>query len=52
MFNQGERVEANTSTAWTYLMYAGSWVGGPLRMEYVALALAWMVTVGAAVAFG
>ena len=26
VFNQGERVEANTSTAWTYLMYAGSWV--------------------------
>jgi arabinofuranosyltransferase len=40
VFNQGERVEANTSTAWTYLMYAGSWVGGPLRLEYVALALA------------
>jgi arabinofuranosyltransferase len=40
VFNQGERVEANTSTAWTYLMYAGSWVGGPLRMEYVALTLA------------
>ncbi|WP_324681966.1 terminal beta-(1-_2)-arabinofuranosyltransferase [Mycobacterium sp. 663a-19] len=39
VFNQGERVEANTSTAWTYLMYAGSWVGGPMRMEYVALAL-------------
>ncbi|BBZ42223.1 terminal beta-(1-_2)-arabinofuranosyltransferase [Mycobacterium conspicuum] len=40
VFNQGERVEANTSTAWTYLMYVGSWIGGPLRMEYVALALA------------
>jgi arabinofuranosyltransferase len=40
VFNQGERVEANTSTAWTYLMYVGSWVGGPMRMEYVALALA------------
>src|ERR1700758_1267798 len=40
VFNQGERVEANTSTAWTYLMYDGSWVGGPMRMEYVALALA------------
>jgi arabinofuranosyltransferase len=40
VFNQGERVEANTSTAWTYLMYAGSWVGGPMRMEYVALVLA------------
>lgn len=40
VFNQGERVEANTSTAWTYLVYAGSWVGGPERLEYVALALA------------
>src|SRR5665213_1878202 len=40
VFNQGERVEANTSTAWTYLMYVGSWVGGPVRMEYVALTLA------------
>lgn len=40
VFNQGERIEANTSTAWTYLMYAGSWVGGPMRIEYVALALA------------
>ncbi|MEE2851070.1 MAG: terminal beta-(1-_2)-arabinofuranosyltransferase [Actinomycetota bacterium] len=45
VFNQGERVEANTSTAWTYLMYVGSWVGGPLRMEYVALALALVVSV-------
>jgi arabinofuranosyltransferase len=44
VFNQGERVEANTSTAWTYLMYAGSWVGGPLRMEYVALTLALMLS--------
>ena len=40
VFNEGERVEANTSTAWTYLMYAGGWVGGPMRLEYVALALA------------
>jgi len=40
VFNAGERVEANTSAAWTYLMYLGSWVGGPLRMEYVALACA------------
>jgi len=45
VFNQGERVEANTSTAWTYLMYAGSWVGGPMRMEYVALALALFLSV-------
>ncbi|HTM84562.1 MAG TPA: hypothetical protein VL179_06605, partial [Mycobacterium sp.] len=40
VFNAGERVEANTSTAWTYLMYLGSWLGGPVRMEYVALAFA------------
>src|SRR6202012_4402498 len=45
VFNQGERVEANTSTAWTYLMYIGSWVGGSMRMEYVALALALALSV-------
>lgn len=45
VFNQGERVEANTSTAWTYLMYIGSWVGGPVRMEYVALTLALVLSV-------
>ncbi|ORW31689.1 hypothetical protein AWB91_15575 [Mycobacterium paraense] len=45
VFNAGERVEANTSTAWTYLMYVGSWVGGPMRMEYVALALALTLSV-------
>jgi len=45
VFNEGERVEANTSTAWTYLMYVGSWVGGPMRMEYVALALALVLSV-------
>lgn len=45
VFNQGERVEANTSTAWTYLMYAGGWVGGPLRLEYVALTLALVLSV-------
>lgn len=45
VFNEGERVEANTSTAWTYLMYLGSWVGGPMRMEYVALALALALSV-------
>lgn len=40
VFNAGERVESNTSTAWTYLVYFGSLIGGPLRLEYVALALA------------
>jgi arabinofuranosyltransferase len=39
VFNAGERVESNTSTAWTYLVYLGSVIGGPLRLEYVALAL-------------
>lgn len=40
VFNAGERVEANTSTVWTYLTYAGGWLGGPVRLEYVVLALA------------
>ncbi|MEO8814457.1 MAG: flagellar motor control protein ZomB [Mycobacterium sp.] len=40
VFNVGERVEANTSTVWTYLVYAGSWLGGPVRPEYVVLAFA------------
>jgi arabinofuranosyltransferase len=40
VFNTGERVEANTSTMWTYLIYLGGLVGGPVRLEYVALVLA------------
>jgi arabinofuranosyltransferase len=40
VFNVGERVEANTSTLWTYLLYLGGLVGGPVRLEYVALVLA------------
>jgi arabinofuranosyltransferase len=39
VFNMGERVEVNTSTLWTYLLYLGGVVGGPARLEYVALAL-------------
>lgn len=39
VFNAGERVEANTSTLWTYLIYLGGWIGGPVRLEYVALVL-------------
>src|ERR1700692_4056582 len=39
VFNMGERVEVNTSTLWTYLVYLGGVVGGPVRLEYVALAL-------------
>lgn len=45
VFNAGERVEANTSTVWTYLMTLGSWLGGPVRMEYVALAFALVLSV-------
>ncbi|WP_006242490.1 flagellar motor control protein ZomB [Mycolicibacterium tusciae] len=45
VFNAGERVEANTSTVWTYLIYFGAWVGGPVRMEYVALFLALTLSV-------
>ncbi|MGA9488916.1 MAG: flagellar motor control protein ZomB [Mycobacterium sp.] len=40
VFNMGERVEANTSVVWTYLVYAGSWLTWPMRLEYVALVLA------------
>jgi arabinofuranosyltransferase len=45
VFNAGERVEANTSVVWTYLVYAGSWLSWPMRMEYVALALALLLSV-------
>jgi hypothetical protein len=31
VFNMGERVEVNTSTLWTYLLYLGGAVGGPVR---------------------
>jgi arabinofuranosyltransferase len=40
VFNEGERIEANTSVVWTYLMYAGGWLTWPMRLEYVALVLA------------
>jgi arabinofuranosyltransferase len=40
VFNQGERVEANTSLVWTYLVYLVSALTRPLQLEYVALALA------------
>ena len=45
VFNAGERIEANTSTAWTYLVTLGAWLGGSVRMEYVALALALTLSV-------
>ena len=49
VFNPGERVESNTSTAWTYLTYVGSVIGGPMRLEYVALALALVLSVAGVV---
>src|SRR5690349_19862815 len=45
VFNAGERVEANTSTIWTYLIYLGGWIGGPVRLEYVALVVALVLSV-------
>jgi arabinofuranosyltransferase len=45
VFNKGERVEANTSVVWTYLVYAGSWLNWPMRLEYVALVLALLFSV-------
>ncbi|MET0456681.1 MAG: flagellar motor control protein ZomB, partial [Mycobacterium sp.] len=49
VFNAGERVEANTSTVWTYLVTLGAWIGGPLRLEYVALTLALTLSVAGVV---
>ncbi|MEO3759937.1 flagellar motor control protein ZomB [Mycobacterium sp. B14F4] len=45
VFNAGERVEANTSTVWTYLIYLGGLVGGSVRLEYVALVFALVLSV-------
>jgi arabinofuranosyltransferase len=45
VFNAGERVEANTSTVWTYLIYLGGLIGGPVRLEYVALVLSLVLSV-------
>jgi len=49
VFNAGERVESNTSTLWTYLNYIGAVVGGPVRLEYVALTLALSLSVAGVV---
>ncbi|MGV0792088.1 flagellar motor control protein ZomB [Mycolicibacterium sp. XJ1819] len=45
VFNAGERVEANTSTVWTYLVYVASLVGAPMRLEYIALFLAFVLSI-------
>ena len=49
VFNAGERVEANTSTLWTYLTYVGALVSGPVRLEYVVLVLALVLSVAGVV---
>ncbi|WP_422626417.1 flagellar motor control protein ZomB [Rhodococcus sp. (in: high G+C Gram-positive bacteria)] len=48
VFNIGERVEANTSTLWTYLVYGFGWVTGA-RLEYVVLGLALVLSTAAVV---
>ncbi|WP_028476023.1 flagellar motor control protein ZomB [Nocardia sp. CNY236] len=48
VFNQGERVETNTSTAWTYLVWFFSW-STQARLEYVVLALALTMSLAAVV---
>ncbi|MEW5810579.1 MAG: flagellar motor control protein ZomB [Actinomycetota bacterium] len=45
VFNAGERVEANTSTAWSYLVTLGGFIAGSARLEYVALVLALVLSV-------
>ncbi|ALG86496.1 membrane protein [Gordonia phthalatica] len=47
VFNAGERVEANTSTVWTYLNWFWAWVTGAEHTEYVALWLALILSVSA-----
>ncbi|MDO3647593.1 flagellar motor control protein ZomB [Nocardia mangyaensis] len=48
VFNMGERVEANTSTAWTYVVWFFSWLT-QARLEYVVLAVALTASVLAVV---
>ncbi|MCF8602143.1 hypothetical protein L5I01_02090 [Gordonia sp. HY442] len=47
VFNAGERVEVNTSTAWTYIVWFFSWVTGAEQTEYVALWVALVLSVSA-----
>ena len=48
VFNIGERVEANTSTLWQYLITAAAWLTGG-RLEDIATVLALALTVAGAV---
>ncbi|WP_407939442.1 flagellar motor control protein ZomB [Nocardia terrae] len=44
VFNQGERVETNTSAAWTYVVWFFSWLT-QARLEYVVLGIALTMSV-------
>ncbi|MDL9937644.1 flagellar motor control protein ZomB [Gordonia sp. ABSL1-1] len=46
VFNAGERVEANTSTAWTYVLWFWAWITDG-QLEYVALWVALVLSVAA-----
>ena len=46
VFNAGERVETNTSAAWTYIVYAFSWLSDA-RLEYVVLTISLTLSVAA-----
>ncbi|MEV6768784.1 flagellar motor control protein ZomB [Nocardia sp. NPDC051030] len=48
VFNMNERVETNTSTAWTYVVWFFSWLTG-LRLEYVVLGISLTLSVVAIV---
>lgn len=46
VFNEGERVEANTSTVWTYLIWFWSWITDA-QTEYVVLWIALVLSITA-----
>ncbi|MGX1811403.1 flagellar motor control protein ZomB [Nocardia sp. NPDC055321] len=48
VFNMSERVETNTSAAWTYVVWFFSWLTG-LRLEYVVLGISLTLSVAAVV---
>ncbi len=48
VFNMHERVETNTSAAWTYIVYAFSWLT-QARLEYVVLTISLTLSVAAIV---
>lgn len=48
VFNKGERVEVNTSAAWTYVMWLFGWIAR-VRLEYVALGLCLVLSTAAIV---